>query len=92
MADIGLRMLPPRELYRANGFPEDYKIERDYTGKIYGKPSIKQIAISFRPSNGIRSFHLEQINRAISLYPHLSSTAQIKMKLNFLHKAPQPSG
>ena len=27
MADIGLRMLTPRELYRANGFPDDYKIE-----------------------------------------------------------------
>ena len=37
MADIGLRMLTPRELYRANGFPDDYKIERDNTGKEYGK-------------------------------------------------------
>ena len=42
MADIGLRMLTPRELYRANGFPDDYKIDRDYTGKEYGKT--KQVA------------------------------------------------
>lgn len=42
MADIGLRMLTPRELYRANGFPDDYKIERDYTGQTYGKS--KQVA------------------------------------------------
>lgn len=42
MADIGLRMLTPRELYRANGFPDDYKIERDYTGRTYGKS--KQVA------------------------------------------------
>lgn len=42
MADIGLRMLTPRELYRANGFPDDYKIERDYLGNIYGKT--KQVA------------------------------------------------
>lgn len=42
VADIGLRMLTPRELYRANGFPDDYKIERDYTGQIYGKS--KQVA------------------------------------------------
>lgn len=42
MADIGLRMLIPRELYRANGFPDDYKIERDFTGRIYGKT--KQVA------------------------------------------------
>lgn len=42
MADIGLRMLTPRELCRANGFPDDYKIERDYTGHEYGKS--KQVA------------------------------------------------
>ena len=42
MADIGLRMLTPRELYRANGFPDDYKINRDYTGREYGKT--KQVA------------------------------------------------
>ena len=32
----------PRELYRANGFPDDYKIDRDYTGREYGKT--KQVA------------------------------------------------
>ncbi len=42
MADIGLRMLTPRELYRANGFPEDYKIDRDAAGKVY--PKTKQVA------------------------------------------------
>ena len=42
LADIGLRMLTPRELYRANGFPDDYKIERDYTGTVY--PKTKQVA------------------------------------------------
>ena len=31
--DIGMRMLQPRELYRAQGFPEDYKIEITYKGK-----------------------------------------------------------
>ena len=40
--DIGLRMLTPRELYRANGFPDDYIIDRDYTGRAYGKN--KQVA------------------------------------------------
>ena len=29
MADIGLRMLTPRELYSANGFPPDYIIDRE---------------------------------------------------------------
>lgn len=42
IADIGLRMLTPRELYRANGFPDDYIIDRDYTGNVYGKS--KQVA------------------------------------------------
>ena len=42
IADIGLRMLTPLELYRANGFPEDYIIDRDYLGNVYGKS--KQVA------------------------------------------------
>ena len=42
MADIGLRMLTPRELYRANGFPDDYIIDRDYLGNEYKKA--KQVA------------------------------------------------
>ena len=42
IADIGLRMLIPRELYRANGFPVDYIIDRDYTGREY--PKFKQTA------------------------------------------------
>lgn len=35
--DIGLRMLTPRELFRAQGFPEDYIIDRDADGKNYPK-------------------------------------------------------
>lgn len=35
ISDIGMRMLEPRELYRAQGFPEDYIIDRDNTGKEY---------------------------------------------------------
>lgn len=31
--DIGMRMLQPRELYRAQGFPEDYRIDITYGGK-----------------------------------------------------------
>ena len=37
--DIGLRMLTPRELFRAQGFPEDYIIDRDADGKCYPKSS-----------------------------------------------------
>ena len=33
IVDIGLRMLSPRELYRAQGFPENYIIDRTGAGK-----------------------------------------------------------
>lgn len=33
IADIGMRMLAARELYRAQGFPETYRIEIEYRGK-----------------------------------------------------------
>lgn len=42
IADITLRMLTPRELYNAMGFPPDYIIDRDYMGNAYGKT--KQVA------------------------------------------------
>ena len=40
--DILLRMLAPRELYNAMGFPPDYIIDRDYRGNAYGRG--KQVA------------------------------------------------
>lgn len=40
--DIGLRMLQPKELYKAQGFPGDYIIETDCNGKVYVKS--KQVA------------------------------------------------
>lgn len=42
IADITLRMLTPRELYNAMGFPADYVIDRDYLGNEYKKD--KQVA------------------------------------------------
>lgn len=33
IVDIGMRMLSPRELYRAQGFPDNYIIDRDSHGK-----------------------------------------------------------
>lgn len=35
IVDIGLRMLEPREVYGCQGFPDDYIIDHDYTGKTY---------------------------------------------------------
>ena len=42
IADIGMRMLQPRELFKAQGFPDDYIIDIDYTGKAY--PKTEQVA------------------------------------------------
>lgn len=42
ICDISMRMLTPRELYNAMGFPPDYIIEQDYTGKPY--PKSQQVA------------------------------------------------
>lgn len=40
--DIGMRMLTPRELFRAQGFSDDYIIEHDDKGKPY--PKTAQVA------------------------------------------------
>jgi len=37
IVDIGLRMLTPRELYRAQGFPESYQIDRGGDGRVLTK-------------------------------------------------------
>ena len=42
ISDITLRMLTPRELYNAMGFPTDYIIEKDHKGNVY--PKDKQVA------------------------------------------------
>ena len=42
IVDIGLRMLTPRELYNAQGFPPDYEIEVDDKGHAY--PKHEQVA------------------------------------------------
>lgn len=33
IVDIGMRMLSPRELFNAQGFPPDYVIDRDAEGR-----------------------------------------------------------
>lgn len=42
IVDIGMRMLQPHELFKAQGFPDDYIIDLDYTGKAY--PKTQQVA------------------------------------------------
>lgn len=42
IVDISMRMLQPRELFNAQGFPDNYIIDHDYTGKPY--PKTAQVA------------------------------------------------
>jgi DNA (cytosine-5)-methyltransferase 1 len=37
IVDICMRMLSPRELYNAQGFPPDYQIDRDLDGNVFSK-------------------------------------------------------
>ncbi|CAM7464230.1 DNA cytosine methyltransferase [Citrobacter freundii] len=42
IVDIGMRMLQPHELYKAQGFPDGYVIDQDFRGRKYAKD--KQVA------------------------------------------------
>lgn len=42
ISDICMRMFEPRELFKAQGFPDTYIIDQDYTGKAY--PKTHQVA------------------------------------------------
>lgn len=44
IADIGMRMLSPRELFAAQGFPEDYQIEVEFNGKPLTKTAQIELA------------------------------------------------
>lgn len=59
IVDIGMRMLQPHELYRCQGFPEWYIIDRDYLGNRY--PKDKQVA---RCGNAVPPQFAEALVRA----------------------------
>lgn len=59
IVDIGMRMLQPHELFKAQGFPEDYIIDHDYTGKKY--PKTQQVA---RCGNAVPPPFAEHLVRA----------------------------
>jgi DNA (cytosine-5)-methyltransferase 1 len=50
VADIGMRMLTPRELYRAQGFSDDYQIQPTWNGKPLSKTAqIRMVGNSVCP-------------------------------------------
>jgi DNA (cytosine-5)-methyltransferase 1 len=59
IVDIGMRMLEPRELFAAQGFPSTYIIDRDVDGKKY--PKSEQVA---RCGNSVPPQFAEALVRA----------------------------
>ncbi len=59
ITDIGMRMLAPRELFNAQGFPTDYIIDTDADGKRY--PKSAQVA---RCGNAVPPPFAEALTRA----------------------------
>ena len=68
IADIGMRMLTPRELFRAQGFPEDYIIDRgcvidNDTGRVLWIPLTKTAQVRMC-GNSVSPVQAEAIVRA----------------------------
>ena len=59
VVDIGLRMLQPRELYRAQSFPDSYQIEFGHDGKPFTKS--EQVHMC---GNSVSPPHMAAIARA----------------------------
>jgi DNA (cytosine-5)-methyltransferase 1 len=66
MVDIGMRMLTPRELFNAQGFPADYEIDRDLENNVFSKSD--QVG---RAGNSVCPPLAEAITRAN--VPHLAA-------------------
>ena len=50
ISDIGMRMLAPRELYRAQGFPDSYRIDLEFNGKPLSKTAqVRMVGNSVAP-------------------------------------------
>lgn len=53
IVDIGLRMLQPRELYSAQGFPRHYEIEVGHDGRVFTKEKqVRMCGNSVSPHHG----------------------------------------
>lgn len=71
IVDVGMRMLEPRELFNAQGFPGDYIIDRDYLGRKYSKAA--QVA---RCGNAVPPPFAEHLTRAN--LPELCNSLDLK--------------
>lgn len=85
IVDIGLRMLEPRELYGCQGFPSDYIIDHDYTGKTYPRAEqVKRCGNSVSPMvpNALVRANLKELCIAQRM-PNLSINEEKTGQLRF---------
>jgi len=70
IADIGMRMLQPRELFRAHGFPETYQIDKGADGEPMTKEAqVRMCGNSVPPAMAqaiIEANFLEQREEAVA--------------------------
>ncbi|OFE11424.1 hypothetical protein PHACT_12775 [Pseudohongiella acticola] len=59
IVDIRLRMLTPRELFRAQGFPDSYIIDRGHDGRVF--PKYKQVRFV---GNSVSPLPMKALSRA----------------------------
>ncbi|MFD1809319.1 DNA cytosine methyltransferase [Gemmobacter lanyuensis] len=79
VVDIGMRMLTPRELFNAQGFPADYVIEGVWTGTDTASPKFEAFAKDVQVSccgNSVCPPLAEALVRANCA--HLAITEQIE--------------
>jgi DNA (cytosine-5)-methyltransferase 1 len=74
IVDIGMRMLSPRELFTAQGFPLDYIIDRDKSGR----PVTKTEQVK-RCGNSVSPFPAEALVRANMCRPAVKAKSAIPM-------------
>ena len=78
-------MLEPRELYGCQGFPDDYIIDHDYTGKTYPRTEqVKRCGNSVSPMipNALVRANLREL-RIAQRMPNLSINEEKTGQLRF---------
>lgn len=66
IVDIGLRMLEPRELFRAQDFPESYIIDRGHDGRKFSKSTqVRMVGNSVNPMMAVGFLELNAPHLAV---------------------------
>lgn len=66
IVDIGLRMLEPRELFRAQDFPDSYIIDRGHDGRRFSKSAqVRMVGNSVNPLMAVGFLRLNGAELAV---------------------------